>query len=101
MDDIRFLTGKEVVQANHIVAFCDQTFTEVGAKKTGAASHENAFRKTLLRHRNSLFGWLSANPSVAGKPGRFQNGAGHLVMVFDSQALRRFASQSPLFSRSD
>jgi hypothetical protein len=40
--NVAFLSGKEIVQTNHIATFPDKPFTEVAAQKTGAAGNKGA-----------------------------------------------------------
>jgi hypothetical protein len=42
MLDVRLLAGEEIVQANHVVLFSNQTLTQVRAEKTRPASDQNS-----------------------------------------------------------
>jgi hypothetical protein len=40
--DVLAPTGEQVVEADHMVTFCEQSLTEVGTNESGAAGHEDA-----------------------------------------------------------
>ncbi len=40
--DVLSATGEEVVQADDVVALCEEPFAEMGADEPGAAGHEDA-----------------------------------------------------------
>jgi len=50
MKDISFAAGVKVIHAKDIAAFVDETFAEIGAKKTGTASDEYTFIRIVVLH---------------------------------------------------
>ena len=44
MNDVVFLAGEKIIEADDIVALGDEAIAKVRAQKARAAGHENAFR---------------------------------------------------------
>ena len=49
--DVGFLTGKEIIDANDIVPFIDELFTQPRTEKACSTGHQNAF--DVLFHKCS------------------------------------------------
>ena len=43
MADVPLAAGVEIIDADHVVAFFEQPFAEMGAEKAAAAGHQNGF----------------------------------------------------------